>query len=172
MSMEEARGFKSDIGKEKARNKVLKQDAKSQKEKRRKKLDKLSQDDKHWKGLESRDIRTPSSWIQTSDEEERLSSIKSNLDSLQSRLQFLKQQKGTTPASKTLLHGEIRRTEEQMEKRCRLLHANQIVEEVSSGNDEEAVLQIKEHLDFHIHKRLEPYLAIAGDEIEEQIFGE
>ena len=78
MSMEEARGFKSDIGKDRARNKVLKQDAKSQKEKRRKKLDKLSQDDKHWKGLESRDIRTPSSWIQTSDEEERINSIKSS----------------------------------------------------------------------------------------------
>ena len=31
--MQEAKGFKGDIGKEKARNKVLKQDAKSQKEK-------------------------------------------------------------------------------------------------------------------------------------------
>ena len=172
MSMEEARGFKGDIGKDKELNRGRKKAARTAKEKRRKKLDKLSQDDKSWKGLESRDIRTPSSWIQTSDEEERINSIKSNLDSLQSRLQFLKQQKATTPASKTLLHGEIRRTEQQMEKRCRLLHANQIVEEVSSGNDEEAVLQIKEHLDFHIHKRLEPYLAIAGEEIEEQIFGE
>ena len=139
--MEEARGFKGDIGKDKARNKVLKQDAKSQKEKRRKKLDRLSQDDKHWKGLESRDIRTPSSWIQAPDDEERLSSIKTNLDYLQSRLQSLKQMKATTPASKTLLHGEIRRTEEQMEERCRLLHANQIVEEVASGNDEAAVDQ-------------------------------
>ena len=171
--MEEARGFKSDIGKDKARNKVLKQDAKSQKEKRRRKLDKLSQSDSLWKNLESADIRTPDTYFQNRQElEERLSTIKSNLDSLQLRLQFLKQQKGTTPASKTLLHGEIRRTEEQMEKRCRLLHANQIVEEVASGNDEAAVDQIKDHLDFHIHKRLEPYLAIAGDEIEEQIFGE
>ena len=87
--MQEAKGFQGDIGKDKARNKVLKQDAKSQKEKRRQKIQKLSQDDKHWKGLESRDIRTPSSWIKGTDEEERINSIKSNLDSLQSRLQFL-----------------------------------------------------------------------------------
>ena len=97
MSMEEARGFKSDIGKDKELNRGRKKAARTAKEKRRKKLDKLSQDDKHWKGLESREIRTPSSWIQATDEEERLNSIKSNLDSLQSRLQFLKQQKGTTP---------------------------------------------------------------------------
>ena len=57
--MQEAKGFKGDIGKDKARNKVLKQDARSQKEKRRSKIQKLSQDDKHWKGLESADIRTP-----------------------------------------------------------------------------------------------------------------
>ena len=88
------------------------------------------------------------------------------------QLQSLRQKKAETPAAKSLKQKEVSRTEQALEKRRRLVHANQIVQEVASGNDEAAVDQIKDHLDFDIHKRLEPYLAIAGDEIEEQIFGE
>ena len=171
--MQEAKGFKGDIGKDKARNKVLKQDAKSQKEKRRMKLNTLSQNDRLWRGLESKDIRTPDTYFQNRQElEERLSSIKTKLDDLQSHLQSLKQKKAETPAAKSLKQKEVSRTEQALEKRRRLVHANQIVDEVASGNDKQAMTQMREHLDYHLHKRLEPYFELAGEEIEEQIFGD
>ena len=171
--MQEAKGFQGDIGKDKARNKVLKQDAKSQKEKRRQKIQKLSQDDKHWKGLESADIRTPTAYFQNRQElEERLSTIKTKLNDLQSHLQSLKQKKAETPAAKSLKQKEVSRTEQTLEKRRRLVHASQIVDEVASGNDDKAATQMREHLDYHLHKKLESYFELAGEEIEEQIFGD
>lgn len=171
--MQEAKGFKGDIGKDKARNKVLKQDAKSQKEKRRMKLNKLSQNDKHWRGLESKDIRTPDTYFQNRQElEERLSTIKTKLNDLQSHLQSLRQKKAETPAAQSLKQKEVSRTEQTLEKRRRLVHASQIVDEVASGNDDKAATQMREHLDYHLHKKLEPYFELAGEEIEEQIFGD
>ena len=59
-----------------------------------------------------------------------------------------------------------------LEKRRRLVHASQIVDEVASGSDDKAATQMREHLDYHLHKRLEPYFELAGEEIEEQIFGD
>ena len=171
--MQEAKGFKGDIGKDKERNRIRKQDAKSQKEKRRLKIQKLSQNDKHWRGLESADIRTPTAYFQNRQElEERLSSIKTKLDDLQSHLQSLRQKKAETPAGKSLKQKEVSRAEQALEKGRRLVHANQIVDEVASGNDKQAMTQMREHLDYHLHKRLKPYFELAGEEIEEQIFGD
>lgn len=50
--MQEARGFKRDIGKDKLKNKQLKQDRKSAKEKRMDKLNSLLSNPKSWKFLE------------------------------------------------------------------------------------------------------------------------
>ena len=170
--MQEAKGFKGDIGKDKARNKVLKQDAKSQKEKRRMKLNTLSQNDRLWRGLESKDIRTPDTYFQNRQElEERLATIKGKLNDLQAHLQSLKDQKAKTPAHKALVKKEIARTRIKQEMTRRRGHALNIVDQIAAGNDEEAMNQMREHLDWRLHEKLDPYLQLAGGDIEEQIFG-
>ena len=60
---EDGKGFKGEIGKSKIRNKIKKQDARTAKEKRRKKLDSLQSNPSSWKNLESYDPRTPSQYF-------------------------------------------------------------------------------------------------------------
>ena len=60
---EDGKGFKGEIGKSKLRNKIKKQDARTAKEKRRKKLDSLESNPSSWKNLESYDPRTPSQYF-------------------------------------------------------------------------------------------------------------
>lgn len=60
---EDGKGFKGEIGKSKIRNKIKKQDARTAKEKRRKKLDSLESNPSSWKNLESYDPRTPSQYF-------------------------------------------------------------------------------------------------------------
>ena len=63
--LQEAKGFMGDIGKSKLQNKLRKQDAKTVKEKRCKKLDSLQSNPSSWKNLESYDPRTPSTYFKS-----------------------------------------------------------------------------------------------------------
>ena len=57
---EDAKGFKSEIGKKKSLNKQRKKEAKTRKEKRQDKIDALNANPKRWMNLEStQDPRTP-----------------------------------------------------------------------------------------------------------------
>ena len=169
--MEESKGFKGDIGKQKELNRARKKDARTQKEKRAKKVAKLSQNDKHWSGLESRDIRTPDVYFKSKEAtQERLESIKGKLDDLMVHLQNLRR-KGGTPAQQELVKQELTKTVEKKDRREKRQNAVSIVDEISEGNTDEAVELMKDELDRRIHKRVEPFLQVAGSEIEEQIFG-
>ena len=169
--MEESKGFKGDIGKQKELNRARKKDARTQKEKRAKKVAKLSQNDKHWSGLESRDIRTPDVYFKSKEAtQERLESIKGKLDDLMVHLQNLRQ-KGGTPAQQELVKQELTKAVKKKEKREKHQNSISIVDEISEGNTDEAVDLMKYELDRRIHKRVEPFLKVAGSEIEEQIFG-
>ena len=76
----------------------------------------LSQNDRL--GGRSKDIRTPDTYFQNRQElEERLSTIKTKLNDLQSHLQSLRQKKAETPAAQSLKQKEVSRTEQTLEKR-------------------------------------------------------
>ena len=85
--MQEGKGFKGDIGKNKQANRIRKQDAKSAKEKRQKKLDSLMSNPRSWKNLESFDVRTPTTYFQERGASpEALNKLKGKLDDLLSTL--------------------------------------------------------------------------------------
>jgi len=80
-------------------------------------------------------------------------------------------QKGGTPAQQELVKQELTKTVDKKDRREKRQNAVSIVDEISEGNTEEAVELMKDELDRRIHKRVEPFLQVAGSEIEEQIFG-
>ena len=97
--MNEAKGFKADIGKQKELNKARKKDAKTQKERRQDKINSLNSNPKSWVGLEDRDIRTPEKYFREAQQrQDKVESIKARLDDLMHHLQASRAQKKTTPA--------------------------------------------------------------------------
>ena len=103
MNIDEAQGFKSEIGKQKEYNKMKKKQSRTAKEKREKKLQSLVGSPNKWKNLESYDVRTPSIYFQNREiDEKRVESIKAKLDDLTEYLQSLKNDQGATPATRNL----------------------------------------------------------------------
>lgn len=167
MNMDEAQGFKSEIGKKKAFNKRRKQDAKTQKQRRQDKIDSLNQNSRSWLGLEGRDIRTPAVYFQNREiDERRVEAIKEKLDDLTEYLQDLKKNPSSTPATKELASKEIGK----LRRRKEIKNAVKIVNRIESNDTNEVVDQIKDSLDERIHRRIEPYLELAGSDIAKQIF--
>ena len=167
MNMNEAEGFKSEIGKKKAFNKRRKKDAKSQKEKRQDKIDDLNSSPRSWVGLENRDIRTPTVYFQNREiDERRVESIKEKLDDLTEYLQSLKKDPNSTPATKKLATRQLGKVKRKKD----LQNAVKIVNNIESEEGTGAVALMKDSLDERIHRRIKPYLQLAGAEIESQIF--
>ena len=103
-----AKDFKAEIGKQKAENKAKKQDARTAKEKREKKLNSLVASPKKWKNLEAYDIRTPSVYFTDRENTEKtLDNIKVKLDDLLEKLQTMRNNRNNTPAKQTLINQEI-----------------------------------------------------------------
>ena len=173
--MDEAAGCKKDIGKDKIKNKIKKQDARSAKERRRTKLDKMNQRDSLWKNFESaevRDIRTPEQYFTSREKTERsLANIKRKLEDLQVHLQKLRT-RGGTPAEKQLVDDELVKVKKTKAKQDDLKHSSAIINSISVNDEiDETVDMVKEELDRRIYKRVEPYLKLAGKDMERQIFG-
>ena len=170
--MQEAKGFKGDVGRQKDLNRARKKDAKTQKQKRADKITKLSQSDKHWRGLEDRDIRTPERYFREAQErQEKVESIKARLDDLMHHLQGLKAQKNTTPAYRQIVDDEIKKVEVRKDKKQSMDKARSVVNHISTNSVAEAVGSIKDALDLHAYRHAEPFLKLAGEEMDYQIFG-
>ena len=101
--LEEAKGFKGEIGKSKVRNRIKKQDARTAKERRRKKLDSLLSNPDSWKHLETYDPRTPSTYFKRRGEAPKaLDRFKRTVDELLSDLYAIKEMTDTTLATRRL----------------------------------------------------------------------
>ena len=172
MDIEEAQGFKSEIGKKKAINKQRKQDAKSQKQRRQDKIDDLNSRPRSWTGLEQRDIRTPAVYFQNREiTEKRLQSIKKKLEDLTDHLQSLRKDPKSTPAVRSLASQELGNIKKKQIKERDINNAVKVVNSIADNDVNEAVDQMKEALDEKIFRRVEPYLKLAGGDMEKQIFG-
>ena len=169
--MNEGKGFKDEIGKKKAFNKQKKQDARTAKEKRERKLNDLVSSPKKWRNLESADIRTPSSYFQRRGETgQRLENIKEKLDDLLEKLHSMRGRGSNTPATERIIENEIARAEKKKRRKTDLSYANAIVNEISEGNAATAVALGEELLDMKAFLRIEPHLEMAGADIEEHVF--
>lgn len=166
-----ARGFKDEIGKQKAENKAKKRDARTAKEKREKKLNSLVASPKKWKNLESYDIRTPSVYFTDRENTEKtLDNIKVKLDDLLEKLQAMRNDRNNTPAKQTLINQEIENTKKRKEKKAGRDRALKIVTHIQNDDEEAAVDSIYDEIDYKIFKRIEPYMKEAGEEMQNQIF--
>jgi len=165
------KGFKDEIGKKKEVNKRNKKIAKSKREKRQRKIDDLNSRPKSWQGLESRDIRTPSTYFSEKDDVlQSPEEIKARLNDLLQQLEMLKSFGDGTPAKEILLKKEIEKTEATIEKIASHDRVLKIVGNIQDGNNEEAVQSMYTEVEYKLLKRMEPYLKLAGKEIEEHIF--
>ena len=166
-----AKGFKGEIGKQKAENKAKKQDARTAKEKREKKLNSLVASPKKWKNLEAYDIRTPSVYFTDRENTEKtLDNIKVKLDDLLEKLQTMRNDRNNTPAKQTLINQEIEKTKKKKEKKADRERALKIVTHIQNDDDEAAVNSMYEEIDYKIFKKIEPYMKEAGEEMQKHIF--
>ena len=156
MEIEEATGFKSEIGKQKAENKAKKKDAKTQKQRRQDKIDDLNSRPRSWSGLESRDIRTPAVYFQNREiTEKRIQSIKKKLDDLTDHLQSLRRDPKSTPAVRSLA-SELGSIKKKQIKERDINNAVKVVNSIADNDVNEAVDQMKDALDEKIFRKVEP----------------
>ena len=123
------------------------------------------------KGLGSRDIRTPSTYFTKKDDAlQSPEEIKSRLSDLVQQLEMIKSVGDGTPAKELLLKREIEKTEAMIEKIATQNRVLKIVGNIQDGNNEKAVQSMYTEIEYKLLKRMEPYLKLAGKEIEEHIF--
>ena len=169
--MQEARGFKGDIGKDKERNRVKKQQARTAKEKRERKLQDLVGSPGKWKNLESYDVRTPTTYFQERGASpEALNKLKGKLDDLLTSLYAYKEKFKTTPAEEEILDDEIDKAEFRRYKKVSKENASKVVEAFVHGTTNDVMDALWKALDYKAFCRVEPHLVLTGEEIEEQLF--
>ena len=171
--LQEAKGFKGDIGKNKVQNRIRKQDARTAKEKRRKKLDSLMSNPNSWKNLESYDPRTPSTYFQSKRRgkaPQALDRLNRSLDELMRDLNAIKEMTDTTIATKKIVDMEIDRAKLLKHKQISKKKADKIVNVIIHGTDDEVEDAVKEALDYKAFYKSEQLMIDKGQEIEEQIF--
>ena len=171
--LQEAKGFKGDIGKSKLQNKLRKQDAKTAKEKRRKKLDSLQSNPSSWKNLESYDPRTPSTYFKSQrrgKEPQVLDRFNRTVDELLNDLYAIKEVTSSTLATKKIVDMEIDRAKLLKHKQISKKKADKIVNVIIHGTDDDVEDAIKEALDYKAFSKSEQLMIDKGQEIEEQIF--
>ena len=168
--MLESKGFKGEIGKGTQANKIRKQDARSAKQKRQKKLDSLLSNPMSWKNLESYDPRTPSTYFHKKGATPALNKLKARLDELLSDLYALKECTDNTLATKKIIDMEIERREWEKYKQVSLEYAYKVSDALIEGTHEDLVDALWDALDYKTFCRVEPYMQDAGKNIEEQLF--
>ena len=169
--LEEAKGFKGEIGKSKFQNRVKKQDTRTAKERRSKKLDSLLSNPDSWKHLETYDPRTPSTYFKRRGEAPKaLDRFKRTVDELLSDLYAIKEMTDATVATKKIVEMEIDRAKHLKHKQISKKKADKIVNFIIHGNDDDVEDAIKEALDYKAFFKSEDLMIDKGEEIEEQIF--
>ena len=123
-----------------------------------------------------RDIRTPETYYENKNAPNpaSLKKLKTKLEDLVTSLDALKgkiNQSKATPAYKEILDNEIDKAERRRYKQISKENASQVIEALIYGTSEDAVDAITNALEYKIFYRTEPYLAKAGEEIENQVFG-
>lgn len=169
--MQESKGFKGDIGKSKQANKLRKQDARTAKERRERKLQDLVSSPRKWKNLESFDVRTPTKYFQNRGASpEALNKLKGKLDDLLSSLYEYKERVDATPAEEEILDNEIYKAERKRYRKVSKENASRVMEALVHGTSDEAMEAIREAIDYKVFCRVEPFMEKTGEEMEEQIF--
>ena len=119
-----------------------------------------------------KDIRTPSTYFENKENTGKaLEKLKGKLDELLSTLYALKEKGKGTPAAKKIVDDEIDKAEIQRYKQVSKENALKVVEAFIYGTPVDAADAICEALDYKAFCRAEPYMVCAGEEIEEQVFG-
>ena len=168
--MLESKGFRGEIGRRTQANKIRKQDARTAKQRRQKKLDALQPNPQSWKNLEAYDPRTPSTYFQKRGATPALNKLKGRLDELLSDLYALKECTDNTLATKKIIDMEIERKEWEKYKQVSLEYARKVSDALTEGTHEDIVDALWDALDYKTFCRVDPYMQETGKQMEEQIF--
>ena len=93
------------------------------------------------------------------------------MDDLTDHLQSLRKDPKSTPAVRSLASKELGSIKKKQIKERDINNAVKVVNSIADNDVNEAVDQMKDALDEKIFRRVEPYLKMAGGDIEKQIFG-
>ena len=120
------------------------------------------------------DARTPTTYFYDQHERTReaLTQLRGRLDELFVRIRSLKEEKTRTPAHQQIVEDEIDKAEMEHYKKVSKQNALRVVEAVSYGKPTDAIDAICEALDWKAFVRVNPYMIDAGENIENQVFGE
>ena len=120
------------------------------------------------------DSRTPTTYFYDQHERTReaLTQLRGRLDELFVRIRSLKEEKTRTPAHQQIVEDEIDKAELEHYKKVSKQNALRVVEAFSYGKPTDAIDAICEALDWKAFVRVNPYMIDAGENIENQVFGE
>ena len=120
------------------------------------------------------DSRTPTTYFYDQHERTReaLTQLRGRLDELFVRIRSLKEEKTRTPAHQQIVEDEIDKAELEHYKKVSKQNALRVVEAFSYGKPLEAIDAVCDALDWKAFVRVNPYMIDAGENIENQVFGE
>jgi len=120
------------------------------------------------------DARTPTTYFYDQHERTReaLTQLRGRLDDLVVRIQSLKEEKATTPAHQQIVEDEIDKAEMEHYRQVSKQKALRVVEAFSYGKPMEAIDAVCDALDWKAFVRMNPHMIDAGENIENQVFGE
>ena len=120
------------------------------------------------------DARTPTTYFYERHQRTRLAMehLRGRLDDLMVRIQSLKEEKARTPAHQQIVEDEIDKTELEHYTEVSRQNALHVVEAFSHGKPADAMDAVLEALDWKAFVRVHPYMIDAGENIENQVFGE
>ena len=120
------------------------------------------------------DSRTPTTYFYDQHERTReaLTQLRGRLDELLVRIRSLKEEKTRTPAHQQIVEDEIDKAELEHYKKVSKQNALRVVEAFSYGKPLEAIDAVCDALDWKAFVRVNPYMIDAGENIENQVFGE
>ena len=120
------------------------------------------------------DARTPTTYFYERHQRTRLAmeQLRGRLDDLMLRIQSLKEEKASTPAHQQIVEDEIDKAEMEHYRQVSKQNALRVVEAFSYGKPMDAIDAVCDALDWKAFVRMNPHMIDAGENIENQVFGE
>jgi len=125
-------------------------------------------------GVAVMDARTPTTYFYDQHQRTRMAmeQLRGRLDDLLIRIQSLKEEQARTPAHQQIIEDEIDKAELEHYTEVSKQNALRVVEAFSYGKPTDARDAVLEALDWKAFVRVHPYMIDAGENMENQVFGE
>ena len=118
------------------------------------------------------DARTPYQYFEQRDKatKDALDRVRGRLDELTNRLKKLTEERAQTKAHKRIKDNEVKSLKRQRYEKTSRQFSKDAIDQIVSGNSDDAIEAVKEVLDYKAFVRSEKYLKRTGKDIERQVF--